>query len=375
MNFNTWLEKKVNHMWGDPLVSEVMQLAETAIQYPSASGGLATRTLSRAGFLNRLRFQLTDVLSVSAYTSGSQKSAYGVIGSTINRFRVNANGNIPLVDVSGNGLTMINDICNRDGSSLAPVAYDTTNDNVTAALSLKQYDAISSTGTKTAKAPFEIPFGLPVTIKQQMMEYGLWLLQNQGLDVTIEVNFNALYSAAASINSPWSGGTLTATADTSNSKLEIERELYSIPADDQQYPDLTWAHQFIELSAPIAGNQAIFNMPRAGWLLRAMVMTLDSSGNPVEYTDLASQKFIYGAAENPIFRKGSFMCQEFLQDYGHYPPKGVTVLDFYKFGWGGFKFAKNTEDLANLRIESNYTSTTTGTQLIVLERLVPIGGR
>lgn len=362
-------------MWGDPLVSEVQQLSETTIQYPSASGGLATRTLSRAGFLNKLRFYLQAALSVSAYTSGSQKSVYGVIGSTINRLRVTANGNIPLVDLSGIGLTLVNDVVNRDGSSLAPVAYDTTLDNVTAAASLKAYDAIAATGTKYAKAPFEVPFGLPVTIKQQMMEYGLWLLQNQGIDVGIECNFNPLYAAAATRNSPWSGGTLTATADTTNSKLEIERELYSIPSDEKQYPDLTWAHQFIELTTPITGSQAVFNMPRAGWLLRAILMNLDSNGDPVEYTDIANAKFIYGANETPIFRKGWSFAQEFVQDYGHYPPKGAAVMDFYKFGWGGFKFAKNTEDLANLRIETNFTSTTTGTQIVVLERLVPIGGR
>lgn len=362
-------------MWGDPNVSEVQQLVESPIQYPSASGGLATRSLSRAGFLNKLRFYLTAVLSVSAYTSGSQKSVYGVIGSVIQRMRINANGNIPLVDVSGIGLTAINDVCNRDGSSLAPVAYDATNDNITAGASLKAYDAIAATGTKTAKAPFEIPLGLPVLVKQTNMEYGLWLLQNQGIDVSVEVQFNPLYAAAATRNAPWSAGTLTAAADLAGTKVEIERELYSIPQQESNYPDLGWVHQFIELTTPISGSQAVFNMPRAGFLLRALLINLDSNGDFVEYTDLSSVKFIYGANENPINRAGKFLAQEFLQDYGHYPMKGLNVLDFYKWGWNGFKFAKNTEDLANLRIESNFTATTTGTQIVVLERLVPVGSR
>lgn len=361
--------------WGDPLVSELQQLAEVTIAYPSATGGLATRTLSRAGFLNRLRFYLQLLLNVSAYTSGSQKSPYGVIGSSINRLRVTANGNVPLADLSGLGLTMVNDVANRDGSSLAPVAYDTTLDNVTAAASLKAYDAISATGNKNAKAPFEIPFGLPMTVKQQVMEYGLWLLQNQAIDVSVECNFNPLYSTAASNNSPWSAGTLTAAADTANSKLEIEREIYSVPPDSRDYPDTMWAHQWIEQQVPIAGNLATFYMPRAGWLLRAILLTLDSSGNPVEYTDLSQCKFTYGANEAPIVRKGTWLTQEFLQDYGHYPLKGMQTLDFYKAGWQGFKFAKNTEDLANLRIENTYASTTTGTLIIVMERLIPISGR
>jgi hypothetical protein len=360
--------------WGDPLVSEVQQLNETSIQYPSSVGGLGSRTLSRAGFLNKLRFLLRAKLNVSAYTSGSQKSVYGPIGSTINRLRVTANGSIPLVDLSGLGVTMVNDVANRDGSFLAPVAYEALN-NISAAASLVKYDAISATGDKNLQAPFEIPFGLPVTIQQTVMEYGLWLLQNQGIDVTVEANFNPLYAAAASRTSPWSAGTLTATATIADTALDVERELYSIPSQEGSFPDLTWAHTWQELSADILSGQAIFNMPRAGWLLRLIALTLDSNGDPVEYTDLSSAKFVYGANETPIFRKGSFMAQEFLQDYGHYPMKGMSVMDFYKFGGNGFKFAKNTEDLANLRAEFNFASTTAGRVVIVLERLIPVGNR
>jgi hypothetical protein len=65
---------------------------------------------------------------------------------------------------------------------------------------------------------------------------------------------------------------------------------------------------------------------------------------------------------------------EYLQDYGHYPPKGVAVLDFYKFGGKGLKFVKDTESIANLRIEGTLTSTATGTALIILDRFVMVKG-
>jgi len=366
---------KINYFWGDPGVSELQQIQEQTIAYPSASGGQATRTLQRNGMLSRLRFLATALFNVSAYTAAPGKSSYGVLGSFINRLRIDANGSISLVDLSGLGLTVYNDIQNRDGSNLAPVAYDTTLDNVSAATSLKKYDAIGATGNFNAQAPFELQFALPVNIKQQVAELGLWLLQNQSIDVGISVLFNPLYAAASSVNSLWSGGTLTGTATVASTQLQIERELYTIPAKQDEYPDLRWAHQVIEARRDILGNAFRFEVPRAGVLLRAIIMVLDSNGAPVDVSDVSNLKWVYGANETPISRPGWAFTQEFQQDYGHYPPKGVLVMDFYKFGGAGLKFVKDTESLANLRIEGTFTSTSTGTVLCILDRFVMVSGR
>jgi len=361
-------------MWGDPGVSELQQIQEMAIGFPSASGGQATRTLQRNGMLSRLRFLYKGKLNVSAYTGAPSKSVYGVIGSGINRLRVEANGSIPLVDLSGIGLNVYNDVQNQDGSTFAPVAYDGTLDNVTAAASLKKYDAIGATGDKLVQAPFELQFALPVNIKQQIAELGLWLLQNQSIDVGINVTFNPLYSTAASRNSPWSGGTLTAAGVAADSGLEVERELYTIPQKQDEYPDLRWAHQVVEYRREITAAGLRFEVPRSGVLLRAMILILDSNGDPVETTDINRLSWVYGANETPISRAGWSYTQEFLQDYGHYPMKGLSVLDFYKFGGKGLKFVKDTESLANLRIEGSFLTTTSGTAVIILDRFVMVNG-
>jgi len=372
MNLNKF-GPKVNHFWGDPGVAELQQIQEQAIIYPSSSGGQASRTLQRNGMLSRLRFLMQAVLNVSAYTSAPSKSVYGVLGSIISRLRIDANGSTNLVDLSGIGLNIYNDVQNRDGSTLAPVAFDTTLDNVAAATSLKKYDAIGATGNFNAQAPFEIQFSLPVNIKQQIAELGLWLLQAQSIDVGVNVIFNPLYSTAASRNSPWSGGTLTATATVASTQLLIERELYTIPAKPDDYPDLRWAHQVVESRRDITGSTFRFEVPRAGVLLRAMIMILDGNGDPVDFSDIATLKWVYGANETPISRPGNFFTQEFIQDYNHYPMKGLGVLDFYKFGGNGLKFVKDTESIANLRIEGTLTSTTTGTAIVILDRLVKVG--
>lgn len=357
--------------WGDPGVSELNQLAETSILYPSASGGSKTQTLQRAGLLRRIRFYAKAKLNVSVYTAAPARSAYG-LGGFLSRIRVNANGKIPLMDLSGYGAMVYNEIQNRDGTPLAPPAYDSTA-GVVAAAALAQYDAISATGDKVFKFPFELQFALPVDIQQRVNELGLWLLQNQAIDVGVEAQFNPLYAAAATPNALWSGGTLTAAAVVADSLLEIEREFYSLPNDAKDYPDLRWVHQVVEYEHPFSGSFSRVAIPRAGLLLRAVVCNLDSNGAPVEYTDVDSLSWIYGSNETPIQRKGWAMAQEYLQDYSRMAPKGVNVLDFYKWGWEGLKTVKDTETLANLRLETKFTATTAGTQKIILDTLVPVG--
>jgi hypothetical protein len=63
------------------------------------------------------------------------------------------------------------------------------------------------------------------------------------------------------------------------------------------------------------------------------------------------------------------MAQEYLQDYGRMPPKGVVVNDFYKWGLETLKLAKDTESLANFRIEGEFSSTSSGKALIIADTL------
>lgn len=362
--------------WGDPGVSEMMQIQETRLNMPNTNGGQVTRTLQRSGLLKRLRMYAAAQASVSAYTSAPTKSVYGPLGAFIKRIRVEANGQIPLFDLSGLGATYYNEVQNRDGSVLATPAYlGATVHNMAASAALANYDAIGATGTFNASFPFEFQFALPVNISGQMSELGLWLLQNQAIDVGINVQFNDPAPAAASNDALWGGGTNTKVGVIAGSYLDIERELYTIPQDPKNYPNLSWVHQVVEFDSPWTGSFSRFSIPRAGLLLRAVVINLDSSGLPVENTDVAKLKWIYGSNDTPIDRPGWAYNAEYLQDYGRMAPKGGLVLDFYKWGESGLKFVKSTEDLANLRLETTFTATTTGTQKIILDRLIPVAMR
>lgn len=364
-------------IWGDPGVTEQVLIQENPIAYTLPSGGPAVRTLQRAGLMRKLRLYSTMQLNVTANTTGPAKSAFGPM-SALARLRVEANGQIPLVDLSGFGALVYNEVINRDGSVLSR-PLDIAELNVTDSLKLAQYDAIgnAATGTFNANYIWEFPFGLPVNLGQQITELGLWLLQNQAIDVGVTLTFNPLYAAAATNDAPWSGGTGITAAALAASQVAIERELYQIPASEGAYPVLSWAHQIIEFAQPFTGSFSRFNIPRAGLLLRAIMVNLDASGTPllVEYSDISTLDWVYGSNEKPISRPGWSPTAEYLMDYNRQPPKGLVVLDFYKWGWEGLKLVKNTEELANLRIETTFKTTTNGTQKVLLDRLVPVVSR
>lgn len=359
--------------WGDPGVTERQLVLETPISSPGQNGGRVTQILQRAGFLERLRMNLFAEFVQTAGTGAPSKSVKSVLGSVVDRIVLQANGMLPLVDLSGLTAMLYNEITNRDGSPLAPVAYQ-SDMNISAAQVLAAYPA-PGTGAQTysAKQPFEFQMAVPLVVNQQKVEWGLWLLQNQTVDLALQVSWNALYSAAASVDALYSGGTgVTGSTTLANTRVDIERSLYTVPAKPSDYPDINWAHQIIEFTQPIVSSFARFDVPKAGILLRAMVYTEDSNGAPVEYTDIKDLSWVYGANAAPIKRTGAFLTNEFLHDYDRYPPKGVTVLDFYKWGGDGLKLVKSTQDLANLRIETNYSATSSGRQRIVLDRMVPI---
>jgi hypothetical protein len=365
-------------VWGDPGVTELLQLQEGAIAYPGANGGPVTRTLQRAGLLKRLRFLAQYHLNVTVHAGGAETlSPYGPLGSYINNISVVANGQIPLVQLSGLGATIYNEVENRDGSIIAYAAYGAVH-QVPSSATLIKFDAIgaAATGDFYGQYPFEFQFALPFNISQSMQELGLWLLQNQAIDVGITVNFNTLQTTAASNDVPWSGVVLTGTPTLADCQVLIERELYNIPADPASYPNLMWAHQVIEFVVPFTGKFSRFSIPRAGLLLRVIVINLDAaSGAAVENTDVATLSYIYGSNETPVARPGWAWNLEFLQDYNRMPPKGVISFDPYKFGDNGLKLVKSTEDLANLRIETSFLTQATGSQRIILDRLIPVSAR
>lgn len=357
--------------WGDPGITEQLELAETTIPVPSGAGGAKTQTLQRAGLLKRLRFLYRATTTFSGVLGTVNKSPYGPLAG-IRDINVDANGQIPLVKLSGLGAAIYNEIQNRDGGVLAR-GLNIAELNIADSLKIAKYDA-AALAACSAAYPFEFQFALPVLLAGQVQELGLWMLQQQAIDVGVAVTFNPIYSVTASNDALWSGGTPVSTPDLTISDLQIERELYNIPNNPKHFPNLAWAHQVIEYTNPFTGGFSRFSIPRSGVLLRAIIINQDAAAPSafVEYSDVKSLSWIYGSNVTPVQRAGLWYTMEYLNDYKVQPPKGVQVIDFYKWGMDGLKLVKDTEVLSNLRLETTFNSTTSGTQRIILDRLYPV---
>lgn len=359
--------------WNDPNVTEQIITLENYIAHPGDAGGLKSLSLQRAGYLKNLRFWLNVVFGQTAGTGAPSKSAWGPLGAALQRIRVEANGKVPLYSLTGMGAEIYNEVENRDGSVAAPTVYDAVN-NLTAGASLVSYTT-PGTGaqTYTVKYPFELRMSVPVFIRGLATELGLWLLQDQSVDINLDAQFYPPYAAAATPFALYSGGTaVTGTTTLASSALFIERELYGVPAQRADRPDESFAHQVIEYTAILGGKFARFDIPASGLVLRAIMYVLDGSNNFVEWTDVDQVSVVYGSNVTPIQRTGWGMITEFLTDYNRYPFKGVFALDFYKWGLDTVRLVKNSEVLANFRIEVRMLTTATGTVNIILDTLVPV---
>ena len=357
--------------WGDPGVTEQQLIPEDSIAIPGANGGVATRTLQRAGYIRKLRMFAQAQIDQTAATTAPVRTPYGAFAGLVRRLRVEAAGRQPLYTLSGLGAEVYNEIQNRDGSMLAVPAFNAPSAMVEATPLVVYTSPTTGVVSYFVKFPIELGFSLPVYFRGVPQELGLWLLQDRSVDLGIEVDFNPpIDAAAANVNRLYSGGVaLAATYLLAGTKIDMERELYAVPGDPKDRPSGQWAHQVTEYEQAINGGFARFDVPAAGLLLRATILTLDANGALVEYTDVKDCSVIYGTNQTPIRRQGWAMTQEFLQDYHRMPPKGVVSLDFYKWGMDTLKLAKDSEVLANFRIETNYTATTTGKQLLILDTL------
>ena len=357
--------------WGDPGVTEQQMILEDSIMCPGADGGVKTQTLQRAGYLKKLRIMAEAEIEQSAASVAPGITPYGPFAGLIKRIRIEAAGRQPLFVASGHGASIYNEIQNKDGSVLATPTFGATY-GIVGATPLVEYTAPGTVAQSYAvKFPLEFAFSLPVFVRGIAQELGLWLLQDRSVDLSVEAQFNPPIDAAASNNDRlYSGGTgLVAPYTLAATMLRIERELYAVPADPKDRPPEMWAHQVTEYEEAIAGKKFRFDIPAAGLILRAVMVIMDANGALVEYTDIENISIIYGTNTTPIRRPGWAMVQEYLQDYGRYPPKGVVVNDLYKWGMDTLKLAKDSEALANFRIEGTFTATTSGTALIILDTL------
>jgi len=373
--------------WHLPGVTEVNFLQDTVMTIPAAGGaGTPIVSIQQAGFLSKLRCYLQAQVSQSAGTGAPSKSTYGPLGGSVKRLQATVAGRKPFFSLSGLGLTFYNEVANPDGSILAPAAYLAAAGDVAMAEArhLTEHDAGGTAAqTYDVRSPFELPFGLPVWMARLVgmgkdyipvetkEEVGLWYLQERKTSLTIDADFYPAFVAAGP-KAPYNAGTaVVALWSATVNALRFERELYDVPPDLKAWPDQAFVHQVVEYEAAISGKAFHSPIPQVGSLMRAIFVLLDASDLLVEWDDLQILSMTYGANDKPIDRPGWGFVNDYVLDYGRYPPKGVVVMDFYKAGREAARLARDTDRVANLSFDGLFSATTTGKVLIILESLVP----
>jgi hypothetical protein len=372
-------------LWGDPGVTELQIIKDNSIALANtgvtaATTGQAIMTLQHVGLLRRLRVRLNIPFTVTGFTTGPTKDINGP-WDLINLLRFDVNGIAPLYVVSGWGAYLISLL----STPFATVDVDTSPivSDANAFTDVYAFPAIAGAGSFTATGHLDLPFSVDISLPGQQLnlptELGLWLLQNQTVDMVMTVNFNALQGANPGVQ-PYQGGT-GSTYAYSGATIDVEREFYRIPSDPQNMPVLAWAHQWVETFVPFTGTALDLPIARAGIVLRAIAYVFDgATSDGVLAAKVLQMTYVYGANETPFLVDPGFMRARQLRDYGKLLPKGTFVFDWYKWTGtpgqlvGSFKLTYNTEAIVNQRVHFDFTSSMASGSYVrfLVERLIPI---
>ena len=373
--------------WNLPGYTEINQLQDTVTTLPPAGGAGNTVTVQQAGFVNKLRGWI-DADMTTTVGAAIVKSTWGLPGGIIKRLQVLVAGRKPFFSMSGLGLGFYNEVNNPDGSVFAPPPYLAGAGDVVIAESthLTNHTAGGGIGTFVLWSPFELLFGLPVWMTRLIKlgddyipvsceeEVGLWYLQERKTSLTIQAEFHPPVSVVAGDpESPYSQVGAVGLYDA-GSVINWERELFSVPPDITAWPDQGYVHQVIEYEAAIIGSTFSFPVPQVGALLRAIFIFHDNTDAKAlqQWTNVENIWMSYGASDRPIDRPAWTLVNDYLHDYGRYPPSGVLVLDFYKAGRRAARLARDTDEVSNLVLGGNTVAGfAAGTVKIILESLVP----
>lgn len=374
-----------SNLWGDPGVTELQiikdnSIALAGINVTPTTTGQGVMTLQHVGLLRRLRLRMNIPYTVTGFTTGPTNDVNGP-WDLINTLRFDVNGIAPLYVVSGFGAYLI---------SLLATPFATVDSQTTAIATDANaftdafaFPTIAGAGSQTITAFLDLPFTVDISLPGQQLnlptELGLWLLQNQTVDMVMTVNFNALNGANPGVQ-PYQGGT-GSTYAYSGASIDVEREFYRIPSDPQNMPILAWAHQWVETVVPFTGTALDLPIARAGIVLRAVAYVFDGNTNDgalaAKFTQMT---YVYGANETPMLVDPGFMRARQLRDYGRLLPKGCFVFDWYKWSGtpaqlvGSFKLTYNTEAIVNQRVHFDFASSMAAGSYVrfLVERLIPI---
>lgn len=209
-------------------------------------GGRESQPIPRVGYLARIFYHFSGTLTVTLGGGTAALDAHGPY-NTFNRVRVLANSGQDIYSTTGYGNFLVNKC------QIGQMNYDPEDSGfATVAIDDRVFAAPTAAGANT----WEFGLVVPISLSQES-ELGLVLLQNEMAQTTFALEYNAsVFSTTALVAPVLVTGAATATLTGTITPM---LEYFSVPADPNARPDISWLHQVLEFAQPIAstGDQQI----------------------------------------------------------------------------------------------------------------------
>lgn len=326
------------------------------------SGQRKSYDLPRTGLLANLYVRVKGTLTVTPGTGAATLKAnqYGKPFGLLERISLRANSGTELVNVSGQGLATRNLIT-------AISSLDVPAANLQDAVA---GNPVYQFGTASGANAVEFTLKVPIAINDRD-PVGLILLQGGQILLTLSLDWA----------NPSSLFTLTNDAAvTFDGDAHVTMEYFSVPASEQDYPDLSIAHTMLEDTIAIDGTgETQYTIPR-GNIYQRIIHRVLLNDLPAGFDDVEQLIMQYNQSERPYQIDGHDFLTIQRERYMRDLPKGVYVWDFQyqgNPGLGGNRDLVNskaiTDFLSIVKIANAATLGSNNNKIVtVREQLVPL---
>jgi hypothetical protein len=352
--------------WGDPAVTRLRRQADKSINY--AVGVNTPTTLEHVGLLKSIRLIFRASVTLTAGGGSVTKDKQGP-WNILSNILIRVSGLDSLFQVSGWGAYLIDLVSFTNFAPDSPGGA-VTNQNPASDV----FNFPSATGT--LNFALDLPFTVPLLGFEDL---GLWLIQNETVNMEIIPTFANLGGTAALLVPYILAGGATAAVTAGN--IAVWRQFYGVPASASDMPPLGYVHQWEEQYDTVAGTQYDVQHQRGGVFLRILhqVIDADSVGdgsnvlNGLLAANLSNMQFKYDANDTPFDEDPYQILSRQRELYQRDLPQGVFTEDFFS-ATKTLQDSYNTENYINIKTHFNFAKSLISGSYIrsVRERLLPV---
>jgi hypothetical protein len=357
--------------WGDPAVTRLRRQVDKSINYQV--GVNTPTTLEHVGLLKRLRLLTSLNITNTQGNGGAVQDLQGP-WNLYSNILVRVSGLDLLYQVSGWGAYLINLV--NGPSGVTPNSAPAAATNGVTAADVFAFPASGAQAGQTLMFTLDLPFTTPLLGFEDL---GLWLIQNETVNMEVVPTFAALGGATGLMQPYVLTGTATATVNSGN--VAIWREFYGVPSQSSDMPPLGYVHQWEEQYDAVTGNQYDVQHQRGGILERLIyqVVDADSVGNSsnvpngILNAQVAGIEFKYDANDTPFDETPYEILNRQRETYGKDLPQGVYTHDFFT-ETKTLQDTYNTENYINIKTRLRFNKALVAGSYIrtLRERLLPV---